>query len=307
MHPSFNRPVTTKKTLTLSSAKTISELEDLKKQKDFNINQPFPGKKNALFTAGYEKSKWLIENGISIKKLDSKSRNALHYVKTPEKFELLISHNINVNCLSMFNRSFLYAMSKKMLDYIFSEKCTVDLSQVVNQIDNKGNNFLHFFLNNINMSDEYTQEECIPFIDSFAKKGGNPTFKTKTKISALDIVCYNPDIFIYLLDHFNFEKIDEPYLSITTSSVTEEKNLLCHLLHFSINDENKCFHIDKNLNYLYEKKHNEFVNMANYIKSKPELERFIPELNKFLITREKEFITKSLNINKNTEKHTKRL
>lgn len=305
MHPSFNRPVTTEKTLTLSSAKTISELEELKKQKDFNINQRISGGKNALFTAGYEKSKWLLENGISIEKLDSKSRNALHYVKTPDKFELLISHNINVNRLSMFNRSFLYEMPKKMLDYIFSDKCTVDLSTIINQIDNKGNNFLHFFLNN--MIDQYTQKECISFIDCFTKKGGDPTFKTKTKISVLDIVCDKPEIFIYLLENFNFEKIDEPYLSITTSSVTEQGNLLCHLLHYSINNKNKSADIDKNLNYLYEEKYSEFVNMANYIKTKPDLERFIPELNKFLISREKEVISKSLNTNKNTERHTKRL
>lgn len=281
---------------TLGTAKTIQDLESLKKEPDFDINQNFPGKKNALFTAGIEKSKWLIENNINVNKIDSKSQNALFYATTPEKLNLLLESGLNINRLSMFNYSFLYTITPNLISYVFSDDFKYDISNIINIPDNKKLTFLQYAFN----EDKIKEKEAILFIQQFVKKGGDVLFKNKRNISILNFTFSKPELFIYLLENFNFENIDQNYTETTSWQGTfDTQNLLCSL--FSKKDSNT----KESLDYLFEHKNKEFMNMIHYINTSPQTKNYISYANEYVSEKERKIL--NITINKNTEKNIKRL
>lgn len=272
------------------SAKNISELEILKKDPDFDINMKFSGRRNALFTANLEKSKWLIQNNINIHSLDNYSQNALFFVTSLDKLNLLIENGININKLNMYNRSFLFNMKPSIIEYIFSEKCNIDISNIINTPNNKNETFIYSFLTSQNLKNI----DLFSLINNFIKKGGIINFKNKSNQYILNSLGDKPEMFIYLMENFQFDNIDEPYMKNSISSGQKyDRNLLCNLIN----------HKDMTiLDYLFNHKNKEFMNMVKYINNAPETSGLIEITNNYLSLKEKETISNSLTLSQNQDK-----
>lgn len=231
---------------------TIPELEAAKKLSDFDINERYSGGKNALFSANLEKSRWLIKNGINLNHLDRKHKNAAFYANTPDKLELLIEAGVNIYHLDMYHRSFMYYMNAKMVKYLLSDKCSLDLKPIINKKHNTSDPLL-FAIG----SQKWTLEDFSRFIN----KGGHLFARNKEKediLSFLNLQSAN-HLIIPLMKNYKFKNIDIRYNNgCIPATYAETGNFL-----LSLSDQPK-----KNkeiIDYLWENHNAEFRNMASFI------------------------------------------
>lgn len=231
---------------------TISELEVAKTLSGFDINQIHSGGKNALFSANLEKSRWLIKNGINLNHIDHKRKNAVFYANTPEKLELLIESGVNLYHLDMYHRSFMYYMNAKMIKYLLSDKCSLDLTPIINKKHNTSDPLL-FAIG----AEKWTLEDFSRFVN----KGGHIFARNKHKediLSFLNLKSAN-HLIIPLMQNYKFKNIDIRHNNgCIPATYAETGNLLLALTDQP--EKNK-----EIIDYLWENYNKEFRNMADFI------------------------------------------
>lgn len=231
---------------------TIPELEAAKKLSDFNINERYSGGKNALFSANLEKSKWLIKNGINLNHIDRKRKNAVFYANTPDKLELLIESGADLYHLDMYKRSFIYYMSAKMIKYLLSDKCSLDITPIINKKHNTSDPLLFAIV-----SEKWTLEDFSRFVN----KGGHIFARNKQKEDILEFLMLKNanHLIVPLMRTYKFKNIDTRYNNgCIPATYAETGNFL-----LSLSDQP-----EKNkeiIDYLWENHNTEFRNMADFI------------------------------------------
>lgn len=231
---------------------TIAELEAAKRLPDFNINEIYSGGKNALFSANLEKSRWVIQNGINLNYVDRKRKNAVFYANTPEKLELLIDSGVNLYHLDRYKRSFIYYMSAKMIKYLLSDKCSLDLTPIINKKHNTSDPLLFAIV-----SEKWTLED----FSRFVTKGGHIFARNKQKEDILEFLMLKNanHLIVPLMLTYKFKNIDTRYNNgCIPATYAETGNFL-----LSLSDQP-----EKNkeiIDYLWENHNTEFRNMADFI------------------------------------------
>lgn len=262
---------------------TITELDSLKLQTDFNIDF-IHNYKTALFKSNLTKTHWLLKNKINIHYKDKKGKTALFYVKSPDKLSLLLSAGINPYHLDQHGRSFLYYMDKKMISYLLSDKNHLDLKPILNKRD-KGLDPLLFQIS--------SQFELKDF-QKFVNKGGNLFIRNIHKQDILHELYYDrPELIIPLLNQFKFKNIDTIYTNgCVPANLENTGNFLLSLTE----EPEKHSEI---IEYLWNYYNKDFINMFEQIKTLDgdEIEGEKLFIAGFII--EKERIVLQNNFNKN--------